>query len=93
MNAYIRARIDELKAVMGPLFSWCAIPGGVITVWPTDTGYQALAIQDREFPRGELREVPVDGSNRRFRFRFHYPDDQQGTADSWQHLIASVRDG
>ena len=52
-----------------------------------------IAVPDREYPRGELRQVPIEGSNRRFRYRFRYPDTGMDSADAWQHLITSARDG
>jgi hypothetical protein len=82
-----------LQKCLGPLFYRASIPGGLLTIWPTDAGWTAIGIPDREHPKGELRTVPVDGSNHRFRFRFHYPDDDANTADQWSHLIASARDG
>ena len=93
MNAYLRDRIAELKQVMGPMFYRHAIPGGLITLWPTNDGWMPIAIPDRAYPKGELREEPTDGSNSRFRYRFHYPDVPDDQADCWQRLIMDASHG
>ena len=94
MNDFLRARLVELKQSLGSLFYRCAIPGGLLTIWPTDEGWMAIAVPDRANPRGELRTVPIEGSNRHFRFRIHYPDDNgRESASAWQHLIETARDG
>lgn len=94
MNAYLRERLTELKLVMGPMFYRYAIPGGLITLWPTNDGWFAVAIPDREFPKGELRTEPVDGSNSRSRYRFHYPDlPDEHQAGCWERLIEDASHG
>jgi len=94
MNAYLRERIAELKHFYGPIFYRAAIPGGMLTIWPTNDGWQPIAIPDRETPKGELRQEPIEGSNSRIGFRFHYPDDAgEAQAGCWQHLIEDASNG
>lgn len=94
MNEYVIARLGELMQSLGPLFYRKAIPGGLLTIWPTSDGWLPIAIPDRDHPKGELRSVPIDGSNSRFTYRFHFPDDDgSAVASSWSHLIADARNG
>lgn len=94
MNAHLRASLAELKAVFGPLFYRTAIPGGLLTIWPTADGWQSIAIPDRSHPKGELRQVPKDGSNHLFTLRFHYADPtEEEQAGCWTRIVEDATHG